>query len=193
MWERGPIGSNGACSTLCWFSVTPSATHNQIGPFWCCFLGGCVCVRSRSLWVSPTNSPLRLGFSPAAAQPPQVFSVSGLRLYFPTLEPWVGSIALSASCCLAGSFLCPGCPSLPLLLVWMYVSFLSTWCRTSLSFDFLSVLVVRGGAVCLPMPPSWSSLHHYFFKHVFYPLLLFSFSYPYYLGIIPFYIALHFP
>ena len=25
----------------------------------------------------------------------------------------------------------------------------------SLLFDFLSVLVVRGGAVCLPMPPCW--------------------------------------
>ena len=24
-------------------------------------------------------------------------------------------------------------------------------------FDFLSVLVVRGGAVCLPTPPSWFS------------------------------------
>ena len=48
-----------------------------------------------------------------------------------------------------------GCPSPPLLLVWMYVSFLSTWCQTSLPFDFLSVLVVRGGAVCLPMLPSW--------------------------------------
>ena len=51
----------------------------------------------------------------------------------------------------------PWCLSLPLLLVWMYVSFLSTWCRTSLPLDFLSVLVVRGGAVCLPMPPSWFS------------------------------------
>ena len=28
-------------------------------------------------------------------------------------------------------------------------------CRTSLLFNFLSVLVVRGGAVCLPTPPSW--------------------------------------
>ena len=37
----------------------------------------------------------------------------------------------------------------PLLPVWMYVSFLSSWCRTSLQFDFLSVLVVQGGAVCL--------------------------------------------
>ena len=51
----------------------------------------------------------------------------------------------------------PWCLSLPLLLVWMYVSFLSTWCRTSLPLDFLSVLVVRGGAVCLPRPPSWFS------------------------------------
>ena len=51
----------------------------------------------------------------------------------------------------------PGCLSPPLLPVWMYVSFLSTWCRTSLPFDFLSVLVVRGGSVCLPTPPSWFS------------------------------------
>ena len=48
----------------------------------------------------------------------------------------------------------PGCPSPPLLPVWMNVYFLSP-CQTSLPFDFLSVLVVRGCAVCLPMPPSW--------------------------------------
>ena len=48
-----------------------------------------------------------------------------------------------------------GCQSLPLLPVWMNVYFLFPWCRTSLPFNFLSVLVVRGGAVCLPMPPSW--------------------------------------
>ena len=53
----------------------------------------------------------------------------------------------------SGAHLCPSCR-----LVWMYVSFLSTWCRTSLPFYFLSVLVVRGGAVCLPTPPSWLSL-----------------------------------
>ena len=51
----------------------------------------------------------------------------------------------------------PGCPSLPLLLVWMNVYFLPPWCRTSLPFYFLSVLVVQGGAVCLPTPPSWFS------------------------------------
>ena len=36
----------------------------------------------------------------------------------------------------------PGCPSLLLLPVRMNVSFLSPWCRTSLPFNFLSVLVV---------------------------------------------------
>ena len=52
----------------------------------------------------------------------------------------------------------PGCPSPPLLPVWMNVYFLFPWCQTSLPFNFLSVLVVRGGAMCLPTPPSWFSL-----------------------------------
>ena len=131
-------------------------------------------------------------------QPPGVFSIRGLRLYFPALEPWVTwSALLPAVCpdlslsecgatgcypplCLPRSlplwvrpsrFICarmwglrvcewsdclpcsshtppvsvppgpresspPQCPSLPLLQVWMNVSFLSTWCRTSLLFDF---------------------------------------------------------
>ena len=43
------------------------------------------------------------------------------------------------------------------LQVGMNVYFLFPWCRTSLPFDSLSVLVVRGGAVCLPMLPSWFS------------------------------------
>ena len=63
----------------------------------------------------------------------------------------------SPSCHGDSSPLCPGCPSPPLLLVWMNVYFLCTWCQTSLPFSFTSVLVVRGGAVCPPMPPSWFS------------------------------------
>ena len=46
-------------------------------------------------------------------------------------------------------------PSPPLLPVWMNVYFVFPGCWTPLPFDFLSVLVVRGGAVCLPTPPSW--------------------------------------
>ena len=57
----------------------------------------------------------------------------------------------------------PWLPSPPLLPVWMNVYFLSPWCRTSLPFDFLSVLVVRGGTVCLPMPPSWFSIQLFVF------------------------------
>ena len=41
-----------------------------------------------------------------------------------------------------GSPLRPCCPCLPLLPVWMNVYFLAPWCWTSLSFDFLSFLVV---------------------------------------------------
>ena len=49
----------------------------------------------------------------------------------------------------------PWCPSLPLLPVWMNVYFVFPWCRSPWLFDSVSVLVVRGGAVCLPTPPSW--------------------------------------
>ena len=42
-------------------------------------------------------------FLPLPRQPPQVFSISGLKLYFPMLELWVvWSIAESASCYLVG-------------------------------------------------------------------------------------------
>ena len=61
--------------------------------------------------------------------------------------------------------LCPGCPSPPLLPVWMNVYFVFPWCQTSLPFDFLSVLVVRGGAACLPTPPSWFSSPGPYFKN----------------------------
>ena len=99
-----------------------------------------------------------------------MFSIRGLRLYFPTLEPWVVWSA-SLPCCSSGSIytrmwgrrvcqpppcrvcklqpgllhstirhlagssshhlalspLCPGCPSPPLLPVWMNVSSLFPW------------------------------------------------------------------
>ena len=64
---EGPIGSNGACSTLCQISVTPSTTHNQTGPLWCWFLSGWTFAHSRPLCVSATNSPVRLWVSPTDA------------------------------------------------------------------------------------------------------------------------------
>ena len=158
-------------------------------------------------------------FSCCRPNPQGAFSIRGLRLYFPALEPWVARFASLPAVCLvylcanvgpqgathrsacpvlrhsesgplglsvrecgatgsaSGQTSCPvcptlrqswschgnaspfhlGCPSPPLLPVWMNVYFLFPWCRTSLPFDFLSVLVVRGGSVCLPMLPSWFS------------------------------------
>ena len=80
---EGPRGSNGACSTLCWISVTPSAPHNQIGPLWCWFPSGWACARSRPLWVSPTTSPVRLGVSPAAAPTPTGVFTQRFEALFP--------------------------------------------------------------------------------------------------------------
>ena len=96
---EGPRGSNGTHSTLHRTSVFHSATHNQTGPLWCWFLSGWACARPRPLWVSPTTCPVRLGVSPAAAPTPTGFSLRGLRLYFPELEPWVVWSALLPAVC----------------------------------------------------------------------------------------------
>ena len=76
------------------------------------------------------------------------------------------TLCQSRSCHGHASPLHPSCLSPPLLPVWMNVYFLFPWCGTSLLFAFLSVLVVRGGAVCLPTPPSWflPSKAQYFLK-----------------------------
>ena len=96
---EGPRGSNCARFTLLQISIFHSAIHNQTGSLWCWFPSGWACAHSRPLWVSPTTSPVRLGVSPAAAQPPRAFSIRGLRLYFPALEPWVARSALFPAVC----------------------------------------------------------------------------------------------
>ena len=74
MWGKGQRGNSVACSTLSQLSITSPTTHKQIGPFWCWFLGGWVCVCSRIPWVSPINCPVRLGVSPTATTPTGFFS-----------------------------------------------------------------------------------------------------------------------
>ena len=81
---EGPRGSNSARSTLCQISVTPSATHSQIGPLWCWFPSGWACARPRPLWVSPTTSPVRLGVSPAAAPTPKDVFNQRFEALFPS-------------------------------------------------------------------------------------------------------------
>ena len=71
---------------LCRFSVTSPTTHKQSRPFWCCFPSGWVCVRSRTLWVSPTNSPVRLGVSSAAASTPTGVFSQRFEALFPGTE-----------------------------------------------------------------------------------------------------------
>ena len=162
----GRRGSNGTCSTLCQISVTPSTTHNQIGP---------LCANS---WVGefvhtlgPCGSlqwPLLWGweFLLLLPQPPRVFSVRGLRLYFPMLKPWVAQSASHPRC--SSRFIyaqmwgrrvhnlpprwvrqSPPCryPFHPAASLcpsywsgWMFLLYL-LGCRTSIQLDFLSVLV----------------------------------------------------
>ena len=76
-------------------------------------------------------------------QPPQVFSVSGLRLHFPVLEAWVAwSDAGSTSHHLAVSPLLPAAHLHP--SYWSGGMFLLQLlgCQTSIQFDFLSVLII---------------------------------------------------
>ena len=98
---EGPRGSIGARFTLLRISIFLSDAHNQTGPLWCWFPSGWACAHSRPLWVSPTTSPVRLGVSPAAAQPPGALSIRGLRLYFPRAGA-LGCAVCFAPHCLSG-------------------------------------------------------------------------------------------
>ena len=125
LWGRGQRGNNNTCSALYQLSVTYSAFQKQIGPFWCWFPGDWACVLFRTLWVSPTNSPVRLGVSPAATAPTDFYSqkfwgfislcwnpglcgLSRSPVVSPGLSTQKCGTSLSTSCHLAMSPLCPG-------------------------------------------------------------------------------------
>ena len=152
---------------LCRFSVTPSDTHNQIGPLWCLFLSEWACACSRPLWVSPTTSPVRLGVSSAAAQPPTGVFIQRFEALFPCtgalgcvvchlvhqlLPRWPAAplptllhnpsphwVRQLLLCCESFPF---SCLSPPLLPVWVSISSLSPGLLDFHTFDFLSVVVV---------------------------------------------------
>ena len=144
------------------------------------------------------NSPVSLWVSPAALTPIIFYS----QRFWGFLFPWWKSGFLGLSCspvvppslsaCKCGtsslpasasttgpatSHLSPGCPSPPLLPVWMNVSsfnslvvglsYSSIFWQFWLFFVFKFVvflLVVRGGKVYLPMPPYWPKST--FFMHI---------------------------
>ena len=143
-------------------------------------------------------------FLPLLPQPPRVFSIRGLRLYFPTLEPWVArstsfllvclctnvglqgllAVALpslfhnppphwvcqSPSCCKSSPpRLSISAPPTGLDECFFFISLVvglpcsSIFCQFWVFFVVVLLLVVRGGAVCLPTPPSWpEALIHFF-------------------------------
>ena len=188
MWGSGLKGNNMACSALCWFSVTSLTTHQQVGPFWCFFLGRWVCINYRTLWVSPMNSPLRLGVSPTAIIPTSFSSQGFLGLISmhrnlalhglshssvvpPGLSKRKYGTAPAASCHFAcseppaASFLwvlstpagLDECFFLNSLVVRLpYILIFWKFCLFFIFKFFVALhLVVQGGKVYLPMPPSW--------------------------------------
>ena len=138
---RDPRGNNAAYSALGWFSVTSATTHKQIGPFWCWFLGGWVCVHYRTLWASPMNSPVRLGVSPAAASMPTVFTARG----FEALVSRTGT--LGCMVCVTPQLFLPvylhttvGPPSLPAAALLHILSILAACLCPSYQSEFMLVL-----------------------------------------------------
>ena len=95
LWGRGQRGNNPTRWALTPLSVISPATHKQIGLFWCWFPGGWICVCSRTLWVSPTNSPVRLGVSPTEATPTDFYSQRFWGFLFPCWKPGLCSLSHS--------------------------------------------------------------------------------------------------
>ena len=89
MWGRGPRGNSAACSSLCWFSVTFPSTQNQIGPCGADSQVGGLCTFYDP--VGPSNGlSCEAGIFSCYCPPPhRCFQSEAVRLYFPTLGPWV--------------------------------------------------------------------------------------------------------
>ena len=153
MCWRGPRVNYEARSALCWLPVPSATTHKQIGHFWFWFPGGWICLHSRTPWVSPMNSPLRLWISPITSTPTNFFHQRLWGSIYPHWNPGLCGLSHSTvvspglstlkcgttwctSCCLTHPsppvatlprVLSTCCPPLPLLLVWMSVSSLTPW------------------------------------------------------------------
>ena len=102
---EGPRRSNGACSSLCWISVTSPLPTIKLGPSGAgSRVGGWACACSRPLWVSPTNSPVRLGVSPAAALTPTGVFNQRFEALFPCAGALGCMVCFSPRCC--SRFIC---------------------------------------------------------------------------------------
>ena len=183
MWGRGQRGNNAPCSALAPLSVTSPISHKRIVPFWCLFPGGwvlyilgpCRSLQWTLLWGWKFLPP---------PQPPQVFSVRNFEALFPCAGTLGCTVCVTPQLFLPvflhTNVVLPSPPAvtLPWLLsAWLPASipptslnecFLTPWllefhtvrfpvssgCFFVFKFVVL-LLVVRGGTVCLPTPPSW--------------------------------------
>ena len=82
---------------LAWLAFSYFPHYSQTNWALLVLIPGWMGLCSRALWVSPTNSPGRLGVSPATITP-TVLQPEVLRLSFPTLEPRVVRSILLPSC-----------------------------------------------------------------------------------------------
>ena len=163
----------------------PSGTDSWVGGF-VFVLGPCGSLQWTLLWVWEFL---------LLPQPPQVFSVRGLRLYFPSAGTLGCAVCLTPQLFLrvylhtnvglppplATALLRVLSTRLPIstpptsldecfffnsLVVRLPYSsiFCQFWLVFVLKFIVVLLLVVQGGTVCLPMPPSWPEVSHSFFK-----------------------------
>ena len=95
MWERGQRRNSAACSALACFQSLPTLPTSKSGPSgddsW---VGGFVYILG-FLWVSPTNSPVKLGFSPATATPTGFYFQSFWGCSFPCWNPGLRGFSCS--------------------------------------------------------------------------------------------------
>ena len=126
------------------------AIDKQSGLFWCWFLGRWACVHSETLWVSPINSPVRLGVFSATTTSIGFYIQRFWGFSFPVLDPWVVLSLWLPSC--SSQLICiwmwdslvhqPSCALSALaaclhpLPVWMNVSSLTPWLLDSIQFLF---------------------------------------------------------
>ena len=126
------------------FQSLPPLPTSRLGPSGADSWVGGFCVYSRTFWVSATNSPVRLGVSPTAASTSTGVFSQRFEAFFPRtrtlgcmvyratqlfllvyLHKNVGTPSPPATAFRESSP--PGCPSAPLLPVWMNVSSLAPW------------------------------------------------------------------
>ena len=134
--------------------------------------------------LGPCGSLQRWEFLLLPSQPPPVFSIRDLRLYLPALEPWVAWSVSLPSCsswfirmqmwdcplhqpppCFESSLHqlpastpptdLDGCFFFNSLVVRLPYSSIFWQFWLFFVFRFVVLLIVRGGRVYLPMPPSW--------------------------------------